>query len=107
FPVFLTDAKVKISILLSLTVILLNFWSCVPHNSKLETALLRAGENRIELERVLSRYSSNPADSLKYKAAVFLIENMPGYFYYEGKGISDYADYFAAIKPTTREPRTV
>jgi len=107
FSIFLTDAEVKVSILLSLTVVLLNFWSCAPHNSKLETALKRAGENRIELEKVLSRYSSNPADSLKYKAAVFLIENMPGYFYYEGKGISDYADYFAAIKPTTSEPKTV
>ena len=39
--------------------------------SFLETALQQAGENRVELEKVLSHYSANPADSLKYKAACF------------------------------------
>lgn len=51
----------------------------------LEAALSQAGENRVELEKVLHRYQSNPSDSLKYRAARFLIENMPSYTYYKGK----------------------
>ena len=41
----------------------------------LKYALYAAGKNRGQLERVLDYYSN---DSLKYKAACFLIENMPG-----------------------------
>nr|WP_310648363.1 hypothetical protein [Bacteroides thetaiotaomicron] len=52
---------------------------CTPMVSFLETALQQAGENRVELEKVLSHYKTDPADSLKYKAACFLIENMPYY----------------------------
>jgi hypothetical protein len=49
----------------------------------LEEALRFAGENRSELEKVLAHYSSDPNDSLKYRAAVFLIENMPGHYSYK------------------------
>ncbi len=52
--------------------------------SPLEIALDRSGENRSELEKVLKHYSDAPADSLKYRAACFLIENMPGHGWYEG-----------------------
>lgn len=41
---------------------------------QLEAALQMAGENRIELEKVLKHYEY---DTLKLKAARFLIENMP------------------------------
>ena len=44
---------------------------------RLEYALSQAGPNRVELEKVLDRYSRAPEDSLKYEAAVFLIENIP------------------------------
>ncbi|GHT75907.1 hypothetical protein AGMMS50262_12680 [Bacteroidia bacterium] len=49
----------------------------------MEQALILAGDNRSELEQVLSHYASNPVDSLKYKAAVFLIENLPGHYSYK------------------------
>ena len=49
----------------------------------LEWALELAGENRDELEKILVHYSA-PEDSLKYRAACSLIENMPYYYYYEG-----------------------
>jgi hypothetical protein len=44
-----------------------------------------AGKNRHELQRVIAHYSADPADSLKLKAAGFLILNMPGKYseYYE------------------------
>ncbi len=46
-------------------------------NERLEHALKQSGENRIHLETVLKHYQN---DSLKYKAACFLIENMPYHF---------------------------
>jgi hypothetical protein len=39
-----------------------------------------AGENRQELEKVLEHYSQNKVDSLKLRAAHFLIRNMPGHY---------------------------
>ena len=51
----------------------------------LEVALQSAENNRKELEKVLCHYQKNPADSLKYKAACFLIENMPNKYSINGK----------------------
>lgn len=48
------------------------------HSPQIEEILKLAGNNRDELETVLKHYSQNPEDSLKLKAAVFLILNMPG-----------------------------
>jgi hypothetical protein len=44
-----------------------------------------AGDNRSELEQVLKHYNRHPADSLKLRAAEFLIINMPGKYseYYD------------------------
>lgn len=53
-------------------------FSCSSKNEKLEFALQQAGNNRLELEKVLNHYKN---DSLKHKSAVFLIENMPYYSY--------------------------
>ena len=54
-------------------------------DSPLEEVLKLAGSNRHELERVIKHYSKDPEDSLKLKAAEFLILNMPGKYskYYE------------------------
>jgi hypothetical protein len=41
------------------------------------------GENRTELEKVLTHYSRTADDSLKLWAAVFLIENMRWHYYQE------------------------
>lgn len=48
----------------------------VSPTNKLEYALKMSRENRHELEKVLKHYSINKNDSLKLKAAKFLIENM-------------------------------
>ncbi|MDR3246052.1 MAG: hypothetical protein LBT50_06420 [Prevotellaceae bacterium] len=55
---------------------------CSP--SDLEKALKQAGDNRAELEKVLNHYKENSADLLKYKAACFLIENMPVHYQIKG-----------------------
>lgn len=62
--------------------------SCQPSGKeRLNDALKFAGENRIELEKVLKHYEN---DSLKLKAAMFLIENMPFYYAYESKQLDQY-----------------
>jgi hypothetical protein len=61
--------------------------SCGKHNNYLEQALESAGANRPELEIVLDHYQG---DTQKYKAAVFLIENMPGHYSYAGDEILEY-----------------
>ena len=61
-------------------------FSCgIYYPQEIERALQQAGRNRRELEKVLKRYCNNPSDSLKYKAAEFLIANMPGKYseYYD------------------------
>ena len=50
--------------------------SCT-RNVGLERTFQRAGENRAELEKVLRHYED---DTLKLRAAKFLIENMPYHF---------------------------
>lgn len=54
-----------------------------------EQALQQAGNNRAELEKVLAHFKDDP-DPLKYRAAKFLIENMPYNFTYEGKAVEAY-----------------
>ncbi len=50
-------------------------------NDHIESILQYSGENRNELEKVINHYSQNEEDSLQLKAALFLIENMPGHYY--------------------------
>lgn len=64
----------------------------------LEVALQSAKNNMKELEKVLRYYQKNPADSLKYKAACFMIENMPFYIYTYGKQLENYKSYYAWLK---------
>lgn len=52
-----------------------------PVDERLEYALGFAGSNRSKLEKVLNHYRN---DSLKLRAAKFLIENMPAYYSYKG-----------------------
>ena len=62
--------------------IMFTLFSCFSsRREQLETALIFAGSNRPELEKVLAHYEG---DSLKLKAAIYLIENMPLYYTYKG-----------------------
>lgn len=73
------------------------FYSCSKPSS-LEDALLFSKNNRPELEKVLNRYSQKPEDSLKYRAACFLIENMPYHSFYEGKSIETFKNAYQQAK---------
>ena len=61
------------------------FWAllivaCSRYPANVERVLKHAGDNRAELEKVLEHYNKRRKDKLKYKAACFLIENMPYYY---------------------------
>lgn len=64
--------------------------SCNSSLEHLEQALVIAGNNRPELEKVLRHYQQNESDSLKLKAAIFLLENMPGHRSLGGPYIDNY-----------------
>ncbi|MCC8174325.1 MAG: hypothetical protein LIO65_08170, partial [Odoribacter sp.] len=65
-------------------------FSCYSDVSLLEEGLKMSGENREELEKVLKYYKQNPSDSLKYRAACFLIENMAFHYSEAGEKINWY-----------------
>ncbi|MDX1939819.1 MAG: hypothetical protein SFU99_04660 [Saprospiraceae bacterium] len=77
---------------------LATFFSCNSDQpeSKLETTLQKAGANRSELEKVLAHYQAS-GDSLKYQAAVFLIENLSNGYSYYGGNIEEYNPIFAEL----------
>ena len=68
--------------------------ACGGNNDRLEAALELAGDNKVELEKVLEHYSQNEAESLKLQAAVFLIENMPGHYTLEGEELNRLREKF-------------
>jgi hypothetical protein len=70
--------------------IMILIYSCSPYSKEIESALKLAGNNRPELEKVLEHYGKTPADSLKLKAAKFLIENMDGCFFYTSPELDAY-----------------
>lgn len=77
----------KSNLLLILVLVFVSTISCKESDSDLESALEQAGKNRPELEKVLSHYAGNTSDSLKLKAAKFLIGNMPGHISYSYPGV--------------------
>ena len=64
---------------------LISFTIFTQNSKKLQEVYKEAGENKIELVKVLEHYSINKNDSLKLKAAYFLIENMKGHSYSKAK----------------------
>jgi hypothetical protein len=76
----------KFTILIMILVIL----TACTGQSRLERILALAGDNRTELERTLEHYSKDPADSLKYRAACFLIMQMPHCHFGDGPEYEDF-----------------
>ena len=71
--------------------------SCYPE--EVEQALQYAGNNREQLEDVLRHYGESPADSLKLKAAEFLIANMPWHYSFDEELLKS---YYAKADPIVR-----
>ena len=57
--------------------------SHLPYPPEITKTLEHAGRNHSELHKVLDHYKQLAADSLKYKAAYFLIENMQTHYFYK------------------------
>ncbi len=83
-----------------------NYTDFKPIPKDVQIALDSAKQNKKELLKVISHYRKNPKDSLKLRAAYFLIANMPGHSYVKTKlvdtsgnvvdfNILDYPDYNA------------
>ncbi len=64
--------------------------ACSRYPADVEHALELAGDNRTELEQVLEHYRTRPVDNLKYRAACFLIGNMPGKYSEDPRGVEQY-----------------
>lgn len=82
-----------------LMLLILAISSCINRINKLEEALVLSGENRLELEKVIEHYSKNKSDSLKLKAAIFLIENMPGHYSYVSDELNQYIRQVDSLNP--------
>ena len=79
---------------------------CGSRNDRyLDYALEQAGANRGELEAVLEHYTTVDADSEKYAAARFLIENMPGHYSYKSDLVNDYYDLAIKIFSSDLTPK--
>lgn len=73
------------------SLLLLALTSCNSENRDIDAVLRIAGNNRPELEKVLSHYSSEDSDPEKLKAAKYLIRYLPYHQSY-GTQISEYYD---------------
>lgn len=73
--------------------------SCSIKNRNIRDALERnlalAGNNRPELEKVPDHYRRDPADSLKLKAAVFLLSNLEDKVHYDSEWLRTYDSLFS------------
>ena len=67
------------NIIIFFTAALLSACSNTDIDRRLEQALELSGDNRVEMEKVLTHYEG---DSIKLAAAKFLIVNMPGHYSY-------------------------
>lgn len=77
---------------------------CVSWNDPIEKTLARAGNNRVELEKVLNHYQNSPK-SLGCLSANFLIENMPYCYSLYGNSISQYYNIYGKVGASPREAR--
>ena len=75
YPVFLNKNSMGKAINRFCIPFLFALLACTNETKQLDIALQQAKDNKEELEKVLTHFEN---DSLKYRAACFLIENMPG-----------------------------
>jgi len=74
--------------------------ACSRYPLDVEQTLKFAGNNRTELENVLKHYSQDKADSLKYRAACFLIGNMRYHYSLNNSQLDTFRHYVLDTIPT-------
>ena len=90
--------------IISTYTLLVAFLLCMACNRNLDRSLQQASENRGEMEKVLAHFKDDP-DTLKYSAAVFLIENMPYHYTQDGKGVYSVDSAYLAMAEYPKEQR--
>jgi len=75
-------------------------------SKEVQEALDEAGTNRQELEKVLIHYSKNPQDSLKFRAACFLIQNMKGYYSVTGENVNKLEELYRIMGKALPDERS-
>ena len=91
----------KLTILFCLSL----FAACHGDQKELRRALAAAGENRQQLEQVIEHYKRDEADSLKLRAAVYLIRYMPLHKSYD-TAIERYYDAVDSLIPHLKDKET-
>lgn len=85
-------------------ILMISLLSChKKHSADLKEALLLAGENKTELQNVLDYYAKSESDSLKWKAACFLIEHMPVHYTYHGEAVDTFYEVMGAFFKSPRD----
>lgn len=74
-------------------------------NSNIDKALKLSESNRNELEKVLDHFK-NSSDPLRYKAARFLIENMPTQYYEAGSSVDAFDSIYLETSKESQNNRT-
>lgn len=92
----------RILIFIELSLLLLTGCRMQTVDSGLEKALSQAGSNREEIFRVIQHYQKSN-DTLKLKAAFYLLSNMPDKCYPSGKVMDEYYTFMDSIYQIRRE----
>lgn len=71
--------------------------SCSNYPQELKHSIEISGKNKNELIRVIDRYSKKPEDSLKLKAAIYLIKNMEGLYSIDTTSVECNNQYFNCL----------
>ena len=68
----------------------------------IQRVIEKSGPNRTELTKVISHYSGVRKDSLKLRAAYFLINNLDDWYYYSGPLLQNYLGYLHRVRNDER-----
>lgn len=79
----------------------LTLWACSQYDENVRKSFEVAGSNKKELKKVIEHYEKNPGDSLKLKAAYFLISNMSDQYSLEGDLLNKYLKCLKNPKKST------
>ncbi|WP_214073569.1 discoidin domain-containing protein [Mucilaginibacter sp. dw_454] len=65
--------------------------------ANIQRSVEESGANRSQIAELISHYSGSASDSLKLRAALFLVDNYRGRGYYTGELLKKYMDYPAFV----------
>ena len=81
------------------------FFSCTNTPTDVYEVLSSAGNGRSDLQAVIDHYKNNPSDSLKLKAAYFLIKNMRHHYATTGADAKTFASIYTGMGSVLTEER--